>query len=157
MQKTASGFALQKPNPRRDALFSDHYFSGAAGLWTTAEDYYRFAEMLDGGGQFNGKRLLSPNTVQLMTSNQVSDLFDAAGGSGLGYHGLGFGFGVAIVTDSIAADLRVPTGSFGWDGVGTTRFWVAPKEKLVMIILPEVGNATVQRDFENAVMQALVE
>lgn len=157
VQKTPSGFVLQKSNPRRDAIFSKQYFSGAAGLWTTAEDYYRFAEMLDEGGQFEGKRLLSPNTVQLMTSNQVGDLFDVAGGSGLGYHGLGFGFGVAIVTDSIAADLRVPTGSFGWDGVGTTRFWVAPKEKLVMIILPEISNALVQRDFENAVMQSIVE
>ena len=157
VQKSPNGFALQKANPRRDALFGTTYVSGAAGLWTTAEDYFRFAEMLDNGGQLNGKRLLSPNTVELMTSNQVGDLFSTAGGSGLGYRGLGFGFSVAVVTDSIAADLRVPTGSYSWDGVGTTRFWVVPKDKLVMIIMPEIGNATVQRDFENAVMQAVVE
>jgi CubicO group peptidase (beta-lactamase class C family) len=56
-------------------LNSKTYFSGAGGLYSTAEDYARFAQMLLNGGQFGGRRLLSPRTVSLMASNHVGTLF----------------------------------------------------------------------------------
>jgi CubicO group peptidase (beta-lactamase class C family) len=51
--------------------------SGGGGLWSTADDYLQFAQMLVNGGVLNGKRLLSPRTIDLMASNHVTDLYSA--------------------------------------------------------------------------------
>ena len=64
-----------------------------------------------------------------------------------------------VVTDPIRAGYRVSAGSFGWDGAYGTHFWVDPKEKIVGIMMIQTDNPDRQldRDFENAVMQAVVE
>ena len=64
-----------------------------------------------------------------------------------------------VVTDAVRAGMRVSTGSFGWDGAYGTHFWVDPKEKIVGVMLVQTDNPNrqVDRDFENAVMQAVVE
>lgn len=151
-QRTPTGLRLQ--TPPSIAANSTTYTSGSAGVSTTATDYWRFAQMLLNRGELNGNRVLSPNSVDLMTANQVGDLFP--GSSGVPGRGVGFGLGVLVVKDSIAADLRVPDGSFGWDGVGNYRFWVYPKLKMVVIFLGQ-GNAPIHRDVENAVMQAVID
>jgi CubicO group peptidase (beta-lactamase class C family) len=71
--------------------------------------------------------------------------------------GLGFGLLVAVIQDSTAAGLRVSNGSFGWDGAFGTQMWVDPKEKMVTVIMMQTQTPMLQRDFENAVMQAIVE
>ena len=151
-QRTPGG--LRPQNPPSIAANSTTYTSGSAGLSTTATDYWRFAQMLLNRGELNGNRVLSPNSVDLMTSNQVGDLFP--GSSGVPGRGVGFGLSVLVVKDSIAADLRVPDGSFGWDGVGSYRFWVCPKLKMVVVFLGQ-GNPPIHRDVENAVMQAVID
>jgi CubicO group peptidase (beta-lactamase class C family) len=139
----------QRPN----RLQSKTYFSGAGGLVSTAEEYAQFALMLCAGGQWNGKRLLSPKTVELMSSVFVPDTF--AGRS----PGRGYGLSVEVVSDPVAGGRRVSKGSFGWDGAFGTHFWVDPKEKLVGVMMIQTDNPDRQadRDFENAVMQAVVE
>jgi len=137
------------------ALSSKTYFSGASGLTSTAEDYLQFAQMLVNGGVLNGKRILSPKTVELMASNHVGDMFN--GKLGRPSHGMGFGFLVAVVQDSVAAGLRLSNGSFGWDGAFGTQVWIDPKEKMVTIVMIQTQVPLVQRDFENAVMQALID
>jgi CubicO group peptidase (beta-lactamase class C family) len=130
-------------------------FSGGGGLWSTADDYLQFAQMLVNGGQLNGKRLLSPRTVDLMGSNHVDDLFSNAGA---GRRGLGFGLSVEVVMDPVEANRRTSAGSFGWDGAFGTHFWVDRKEQIAGILLIQQGvQAQLNRDFENAVMQAIVE
>src|SRR6202041_140063 len=104
------------------------YFSGAAGLSGTAEDYWRFAQMLANGGEFNGVRLLSPGMVQLMTSNHVGDLFATAQRA----HGMGFGFGMSIVTDHAADDSYLPDGTFGWAGATGCKTSISPKENIIL-------------------------
>ncbi len=144
--------ALQKTqNPNR--LQSKTYFSGAGGLVSTAEDYAQFGMMLAAGGQWNGKRLLSPKTVELMSSAFVPDTLQGR------QPGRGYGLSVQVVTDPIRAGYRVSAGSFGWDGAYGTHFWVDPKEKIVGIMMIQTDNPDRQldRDFENAVMQAVVE
>ena len=131
------------------------YFSGGGGLMSTAEDYVQFAQMLLNGGELNGKRLLSPRTVDLMASNHVGDMFN--GKLGRPAHGMGYGLLVGIVEDSVAAGLRVTNGSFGWDGAFGTQTWIDPREKMVTIVMIQTQVVSVQRDFENAVMQAIVE
>jgi CubicO group peptidase (beta-lactamase class C family) len=131
------------------------FFSGGGGLWSTPEDYTQFAQMLASGGQLNGKRLLGPRTVELMGSNHVSELYAA---SGAGRRGMGFGLTVEVVVDPIAAGQRRSAGSFGWDGAFGTHFWVDPKEHVAGILMIQRGvNIALNRDFENAVMQAIID
>jgi CubicO group peptidase (beta-lactamase class C family) len=147
-----AGDALQKVE-KQNFLVSTTYFSGAGGLMASAEDYAQFGEMLLEGGRLNGKRLLSPKTVELMASVFVPDTLPGRA------PGRGFGLSVQVVSDPIAAGYRVSTGSFGWDGLYGTHFWVDPKEKIVGILLIQTDNPNRQldRDFENAVMQSIVE
>ncbi len=134
-------------------LASTTYFSGAGGLLSTADDYLQFAEMLLEGGKLNGKRYLSPKTVELMASVFVPDTMPGR------QPGRGFGLSVQVVSDPVAAGQRVSKGSYGWDGAHGTHFWIDPVEKVVGIMMIQTDNPNRQldRDFENAVMQAIVE
>jgi CubicO group peptidase (beta-lactamase class C family) len=134
-------------------LFDRSYFSGGGGLMSTTEDYAKFAEMLLEGGQLNGTRLLGPKTVELMASVFVPDTFPGRS------PGKGFGLSVQVISDAVAAGQRVSKGSFGWDGAYGTHFWIDPKEKIVGILMIQTDNPDRQldRDFENAVMQSIVE
>jgi CubicO group peptidase (beta-lactamase class C family) len=101
------------------------YFSGGAGLSSTLYDYAIFLQMLLNGGEYNGKRLLSPTTVRLITTNQIGEL-----NQGQNKFGLGFG----ITTEKSAARLPVSQGSFDWGGIFGTTYWVDPKENIVALI-----------------------
>jgi CubicO group peptidase (beta-lactamase class C family) len=139
----------------QDGFSLKTYFSGGGGLMSTAEDYLQFAQMLLNGGELHGRRLLSPRTVDLMAANHVGDMFN--GKLGRPAHGMGYGLLVGIVEDGVAAGLRVSDGSFGWDGAYGTQTWIDPREKMVTIVMIQTQVVSVQRDFENAVMQAIVE
>jgi CubicO group peptidase (beta-lactamase class C family) len=145
------GALTKTQNPNR--LQSKTYFSGAGGLVSTAEEYAQFALMLSAGGQWNGKRLLSPKTVELMSSVFVPDTLPGRA------PGRGYGLSVEVVSDPVSAGRRVSKGSFGWDGAYGTHFWVDPQEKLIAMMMIQTDNPDrqVDRDFENAVMQAIVE
>jgi CubicO group peptidase (beta-lactamase class C family) len=151
-QKSPNG--LQK-SANQDGFSLRSYYSGAGGLMSTAEDYLQLAQMLLNGGTLNGHRFLSPRTVELMGSNHVGDMFN--GKLGRPAHGMGFGLLMAVIEDPVAAGLRVSKGSFGWDGAFGTQTWIDPKEKMVTIIMIQTQVPLIQRDFENAVMQAIVE
>ncbi len=144
--------------PIPSVIASATYFSGAGGLSSTAEDYARFAQMLLNGGQLNGKRLLSPRTVELYASNHVGTMF--AGQLGRP-PGIGFGLSVEVVQDAVQAGWRRSNGSYGWDGAFGTHFWVDPKARLVAVFLVQSQAGPVVRgiqgDFETAVMQAIVD
>lgn len=141
--------------PNQDGFSLKTYFSGGGGLMSTAEDYFQFAQMLLNRGELRGRRLLSPKTVDLMAANHVGDMFN--GKLGRPAHGMGYGLLVGIVEDGVAAGLRVSNGSFGWDGAFGTQTWIDPREKMVTIVMIQTQVVSVQRDFENAVMQAIVE
>jgi CubicO group peptidase (beta-lactamase class C family) len=145
---------LQK-SENQDGFSSRTFFGAGGSLMTTAGDYLRFAQMLLNGGKWNGQVLLSPRTVQLMASNHVGEMFN--GKLGRPARGMGHGFLVGVIEDSVAAGLRVSTGSFGWDGAYGTQAWIDPAEKMVTIIMIQTQVTPVQRDFENAVMQAIVD
>src|SRR5207244_2385761 len=120
-------------------LASTTLFSGGGGLWSTPEDYLQFAQMLVNGGQVNGRRLLSPRTVDLMAANHVGDLYGGVGAGGR-LHGMGFGLTVEVVMDAVQANRRTSNGSFGWDGAFGTHFWVDRKEQLVGLL--KIGRAS---------------
>lgn len=101
------------------------YYSGGAGLSSTIQDYAIFLQMMLNGGEYNGKRIISPKTVELMTSNQVGNM-DLGGNK--------FGLGFEITTEAGQARLGVSKGSFAWGGFYGTTYWADPKEKLVCLL-----------------------
>lgn len=143
--------------PAPDWVATTTLHSGGGGLWSTAEDYLRFARMLLNGGELNGVRLLGSRTVDLMASNHVGDLYAEAGRTG-GRPGKGFGLTVDVVLDAVEAhgDHR-STGSFGWSGAFGTTFWVDPQEDLTAILMVQTPGGPLRADFQNAVMQAIVD
>jgi len=131
------------------------FFSGAGGLASTAEDYLQFAQMLLNGGELNGKRFLSPRTIELMTSNHTGDMVN--GQFGRPAHGMGFGLSMQVVQDPVAAELAVSKGAYGWAGGTGVSFWIEPAEQMVTIFFIQGGQAAVARTaFESAVRQAIV-
>src|SRR5262245_2586225 len=145
--KTDKGLVKQN-NPN---FMNGVFFSGGGGLFTTAEDYLQFGLMLLNGGQLNGKRLLSPRTVELMRSAFIPDTLQGRA------RGESFGLSVRVLTDPVQRGTALSTGSFGWSGAYGTHFWVDPKEKVVAIMMTQTANAEARADFETAVMQAIVE
>jgi CubicO group peptidase (beta-lactamase class C family) len=145
--------ALTKVDNKPIFLNSPTYLSGGGGLESSAEDYLQFGQMLANRGELNGKRLLGTKTVDLMSSVFVPDTLPGRA------KGRGFGLSVQVISDHIAADTPISNGSFGWDGAYGTHFWVDPKEKIVGIFMIQAagGNRTMNPDFENAVMQALID
>ena len=105
------------------------YFSGGAGLSSTAFDYAVFLQMLLNGGKYNGHQLLSPRTVEMMTSGQL----DFNTGSNENNFGLGF----EITSEKAAARLPRNKGTFAWGGYYGTTYWADPKAKLVCLFLTQ--------------------
>ena len=110
------------------------YFSGGAGLSSTAYDYALFGQMLLNGGEFFGKRILSPATIQLMTSNQIGDLLMWGDTNRTRRFGLGFG----ILTDYAERTTMIPAGSYGWDGMFASHYWTDPKSKIVVVFMRNI-------------------
>jgi CubicO group peptidase (beta-lactamase class C family) len=138
--------------------------SGGGGMVSTAEDYYRFAQMLLNGGELEGKRILAPATVKLMTSNHVpAELLTGQFGIGqmVMRPGFGYGYNCAVVFDPPEANLPEGKGTFFWDGAAGTWFWVDPTNDVVFIgmIQRMLGPASPNLEFEsrNAVYGALVD
>ena len=90
-----------------------------------------------------------------MTANHTGDMVN--GQFGRPAHGMGFALGVQVWLDPVAADRRVSPGSYGWEGAYGTLQIMDPAEKMVEIIMMQGANGPLQRDFENAVRQALIE
>jgi CubicO group peptidase (beta-lactamase class C family) len=151
-RRVEKGFELQ---PNQDGLSSAVYFSGAGGMVSTAEDYLQFAQMLVNGGELNGRRYLSPRTIDLMASNHTGEMVN--GQFGRPARGMGFGLGVQVVEDPVAADLRQSKGTFGWAGAYGTNQNMDRHEKMVTVIMMQVSTGALQRDFDNAVMQSIID
>ncbi|WP_419788588.1 serine hydrolase domain-containing protein [Mucilaginibacter sp. SP1R1] len=127
------------------------YFSGGAGLSSTIKDYAIFLQMMLNNGVYNGQRLLARHTVELMTENQIGDLYLNADKDK-------FGLGFGITTAASSAKLGVSEGSFAWGGFYGTLYWVDPKEHLVCLLFvqnwPFPHNA-IQNKFRAMIYQAL--
>lgn len=133
--------------------------SGGGGLVSTAHDYLRFARMLLNRGELDGVRLLSPKTVDWMTSDHLgSDVIRASRipGATTGYlpgPGYGFGLGVAVRLVTGEAPLPGTPGDYHWGGLGGTFFWVDPKERLIAIWMMQAPG---QRDHYRSLFKQMV-
>ncbi|GAB3170869.1 serine hydrolase domain-containing protein [Telluribacter humicola] len=104
------------------------FFSGGAGLSSTAYDYVIFLQAMLNGGQYGGKRILSPITIDMMTANQIGDINVGA---------RKFGLGFAIATEKEAARLPISVGTFEWGGIFGTTYWADPKEGIAALIMTQ--------------------
>ena len=127
---------------------------GGLGLSSAAEDYLHFEQMLLGGGELFGHRLLLPKSVKTMSSNQVGDLYSK---SGKGAKGMGFGYTVAVTLDPVVAANNRGKGAFGWGGAFGTISWTNPENELVAVIMLQQPHGPTQSDFGKAVRQAIIE
>jgi len=109
------------------------YFSGGGGLSSTIYDYAIFLQMLLNGGEYNGKRLLSRNTVRIMTMNQIGDI---------DFGNNKFGLGFAIVTEKSSGESPSQAGTFSWGGAFSTSYWVDPKEKMIVQFYRQLWGTT---------------
>jgi CubicO group peptidase (beta-lactamase class C family) len=112
--------------------------SGGGGMVSTAEDYFRFASMLANGGELDGKRVLAPSTVKLMTSNHTPDSL-LTGEFGIGMSvirpGFAWGYDCAVIFDPTEANLSDGKGTFFWDGAAGTWFFVDPANDIVFVAM----------------------
>lgn len=121
-------------------------FSGGAGLLSTPRDYGRFLQMMLNGGVLDGQRILSRNTVKLMTVDHLRDVEFQPG--------QGFGLGFAISKDVGARGVSGSVGEFSWGGAYHTTYWVDPLEELVVVYMTQLIPAGSLDD--NAKLRALI-
>jgi CubicO group peptidase (beta-lactamase class C family) len=141
-----------QPTPSGNTLFA-----GVNALFTSTADYLRFGEMLLNQGRWNGKQILKPETVALMTQDHTqgverlddSDTFSRQGNGIVTDElktlnlepGHGFGLGFAVVQDPKAGKREsLAKGEFFWAGANSTHFFVNPKKKLVAVFMTQVGS-----------------
>lgn len=137
------------------------YPSGAGGLYSTAADYLRFAQMLLDGGELDGASILSRKTVALMMTNQLGNLEPPQ----LEFRpGEGFGLGGFVGIDPARRARLGSVGDFGWSGAAATFFTVDRQEGLIAMLmmqhLPEDSPKAPPRiggQFFNLVYQSLVQ
>lgn len=102
------------------------YYSGGAGLSSTVEDYAKFLQLFLNKGEYNGVKIISRKTIELMLTDQnIKEN---------GPVGLGFG----LETESVDGGSVLSVGSFMWGGAFNTHYWADPKEKLIGLIFTNV-------------------
>ena len=151
LEKAEKENMLNAPITSAYPLVKSDYYSGGAGLSATIYDYGIFLQMLLNNGKYNGQRLLSRNTVRMMTMNQIGDI-------SLGDDKFGLGF--QVVTERGSARTPAREGTFSWGGAFATSYWVDPKEKLVLLFYRQLQGSThgdVVEKFRALTYQAIAE
>jgi CubicO group peptidase (beta-lactamase class C family) len=127
----------------QDPLYYDYatrvpFLQGGGGMSSTAEDYLRFTLMLAGNGTYKGIEILKPETLARMRVDETTPeirsrgLFFPAMGPAVA-NSMGFGLGFSLVLDDTRQ--RPGNGTFSWNGIAGTEFWVDPKNDLFMIFM----------------------
>lgn len=144
---------LAEPGRVNSHMVAHERKGGSYGLVSTAEDYWRFAQMVLNGGELAGVRLLSPKTVRFMGLDHLGALkaqrdkvLPNAGGWGLGF---------ARVNDPAGLGYISSEGTLFWGGAAGTYFWIDPKEDLVAVVMTQHMGVPAMRPFERQI-RALV-
>lgn len=152
-----SGVALESTPPNR-------LLSGGGGLFSTAADYLRFAQMLLNGGELERTRLLGRKTVEMMTRNHLSPSVLPYGvkSARLAYftQGHGFGLGVRVLTDVAQSGVLGSEGEYGWAGAASTAVWIDPKEDMICLLLSQLMpmfHYPIDRQFKVLAYQAITD
>jgi CubicO group peptidase (beta-lactamase class C family) len=130
------------------------FTDGGGGLWSTADDYLRFARMLLADGRFDGTQVLAAESVRLMRTDRLTPEQKKLPFLGAPFWvGRGFGLGLSVVTDPAkSAQLFGPggVGTFGWPGAYGTWWQADPTRELILIYLVQ-NHPTLSADAATAV------
>jgi CubicO group peptidase (beta-lactamase class C family) len=128
---------------------------GGWGLTSTLDDYMRFARMLLNGGELEGVRVLTPETVTLMATDALpSGLTDRSWLPNKGQVGFGIDFAVRTAPPANQAEASGAVGESFWDGLANTLFWVDPEHDVAAVLFNHYwpfGKTEIQKDFRDAV------
>ncbi|HJO60397.1 MAG TPA: serine hydrolase domain-containing protein [SAR202 cluster bacterium] len=138
-------------------------FSGGGGLVSTLDDYMAFCKMVLGRGSLEGHRILSRKTLDLMSSNHLTngkDLRSCAYGrwSETSYTGVGFGLGFSVLLNPAASQVSGSKGELAWGGAASTAFWIDPLEDMAVVFLTQLlpsSTYNVRRELRSLVYSAL--
>jgi len=137
----------------------DVFVRGGLGLFSTIDDYYRFAQMLGNGGELAGERVVGRKTLELMHGNRLTPAMLPWEIMGMPSPGLGFGLGSRVMLDVAASQGPGSVGEFGWAGAAKTYYWVDPVEDLVGVFMAQymTGPEQPDRAFRSVVCQAIAD
>jgi CubicO group peptidase (beta-lactamase class C family) len=135
----------------------DVFVRGGLGLFSTIDDYFRFAQMLADGGRLDGVHLVGRKTLELMHGNRIPSGLLPYEILGMASPGFGFGLGSRVMLDVPASGGAGSPGEFGWAGAAKTYYWVDPVEELVGIFMAQymTGPQNPDRTFRAVVYQAI--
>ena len=133
----------ERPPMSRTLTRRPKFLSGGGGMVSTAPDYLRFAQMLLGGGEREGVRILSRKSVELMRSDHLPPgiAFSATTraqfeeSAPIPEFGQGFGLGFCVRKEAGLNPVPGSVGDFYWSGVHGTYFWIDPSEQLIGILM----------------------
>lgn len=136
-----------------------NFARGGHGLFSTAWDYVRFAQMLLNRGELDGARILGPKIVDFMHMNHVSPALLPFEIGGVPTSGYGFGLGSRVLLNVAESMKPGSVGEYGWSGAAKTYYWVDPQEELIGVFMTQymMGFDLPERDFQVLAYQALVE
>ncbi len=109
---------------------------GGVGLLSTVRDYLRFSQMFLDMGQLDGHRVVTPDTVEVMTVNRVPEALLPLGGRP---NGRGWTLGFCVVMDPEPFAFPVSQDVFWWDGSAGTRFFIDPRQNMITVIMAQVS------------------
>ncbi|MEL6848975.1 MAG: serine hydrolase domain-containing protein, partial [Bacteroidota bacterium] len=146
------------PNPKDESggfyqktpLTGNTVYGGTHGLFSTASDYMNFLRMIENQGSFEGKRLLSRKTIELMSANHTRDIY---------LPGTGYGLGFAVRTNVGASKTLTSKGELYWSGLYCTYFMVDPEEDMIGILMTQTFpfNGNLGSQFKRMVYQAIAD
>ena len=110
---------------------------GGHGLFGTAPDYLRFAQMLANGGELDGARIIGRKTLALMHANHLSKELLPLSMDAAPIPGYGFGLGSRVALDVAQTGVSGSVGEFGWSGAAKTYYWVDPVEQIVGLFMTQ--------------------
>jgi len=161
----AAGKAMTVMAPARSMTVAPSMLSGGGGLVSSADDYLRFCHFLVNGGELDGVRLLSPRTLQFMTTNHLpggktlNDMGQSTFAE-VAMAGTGFGLGFSVLVDPAASQSLGSAGQYAWGGAASTAFWIDPAEALAVVFMTQLLPSTtypLRRHLQAGVYQALLD
>ncbi|GJM29181.1 MAG: serine hydrolase [Cyclobacteriaceae bacterium] len=115
-----------------------NHYAGGGGLSSTAIDYAKFIQMLLNDGSFNGNRLLNPQTIDLINTDQMITL-NKTGNGFSDIPGVTFGLGFMVYTDD-ARGLNIKSpGTYEWGGYFNTKYFIDPEEELIFVGMTQIS------------------
>ena len=137
----------------------DVFVRGGFGLYSTLNDYLRFAHMLANRGELDGTRVLGTKTVELMYMNHLPAALLPFAPAGVEEHGWGFGFGSRVLLDVASTGALGSIGEHRWPGAANTYYWVDPTEALVGVLMTQymLGFAGPEHDLHTLAYQAITD